>query len=74
MYHTGSVGTIDVTYLGAGSYTPLAFTTGGSERLRISSTGNVSIGNTNNTYKLDVSGDITGRGAFNGFAGATQNL
>ncbi len=31
----------------------------GTERLRISSTGNVSIGNTNNTYKLDVSG--TGR-------------
>jgi len=30
--------------------------TSGSERLRISSTGNVSIGNTNNTYKLDVSG------------------
>jgi hypothetical protein len=35
----------------------LAFGTASSERLRISSTGNVSIGNTNNTYKLDVTGD-----------------
>jgi hypothetical protein len=37
----------------------LGFSTAGSEKLRISSAGNVSIGNTNNTFKLDVSG--TGR-------------
>lgn len=36
----------------------LTYSTNGTERMRISSTGNVSIGNTNNTYKLDVSGDI----------------
>lgn len=35
---------------------PLLFLTNNTERLRISSTGNVSIGNTNNTYKLDVTG------------------
>jgi len=35
---------------------PLAFGTGAAERMRITSSGNVSIGNTNNTYKLDVSG------------------
>jgi hypothetical protein len=34
------------------------FGTNNAERLRISATGNVSIGNTNNTYKLDVSGTI----------------
>ena len=48
----------------AGSYKPLQinsedirFQTGtvSTEKMRISSTGNVSIGNTNNTYKLDVS-------------------
>jgi hypothetical protein len=37
----------------------LAFSTDGSERMRITAAGNVSIGNTNDTYKLDVSG--TGR-------------
>ena len=37
---------------------PLIFGTNNTERLRISSTGNVSIGNTNNTYKLDVSGQL----------------
>ena len=41
---------------GAGNQGNLRVYTSGSERLRISSTGNVSIGNTNNTYKLDVTG------------------
>jgi len=44
-------------YLLAPSTKFMSFYAGGSERLRISSTGNVSIGNTNNTYKLDVTGD-----------------
>jgi hypothetical protein len=37
----------------------LVFATNDTERMRITSAGNVSIGNTNDTYKLDVSG--TGR-------------
>jgi hypothetical protein len=37
----------------------IGFSTAGSEKMRISAAGNVSIGNTNNTFKLDVSG--TGR-------------
>jgi hypothetical protein len=35
---------ISVSYLGAGSYGPLTFGTGGTERMRITSTGNVNIG------------------------------
>lgn len=35
---------------------PMTFVTNGAERFRINSNGTVSIGNTNNTYKLDVSG------------------
>jgi len=50
--------------------TPLTFVYSGdqgvnaSERMRISTSGNVSIGNTNNTYKLDVTGDINISGSF----------
>ena len=36
---------------------PTIFETNGAERMRITSAGNVSIGNTNDTYKLDVTGD-----------------
>jgi hypothetical protein len=41
--------------------------------MRISTSGNISIGNTNNTYKLDVTGDINISGSFriNGTALAT---
>jgi hypothetical protein len=49
------VGNLDAKVGIVGS-TALGFEVNGSERLRISSTGNVSIGNTNNTYKLDVTG------------------
>ena len=38
---------------------PLVLTTNNTERIRVNAAGNVSIGNTNDTYKLDVSG--TGR-------------
>lgn len=34
----------------------MTFNTNNTERLRISSTGNLSIGNTNNTYKLETTG------------------
>jgi hypothetical protein len=42
--------------------TSLVFTTDFSERMRINASGNVSINNTNDTYKLDV----TGTGRFSG--------
>jgi hypothetical protein len=45
------------TYLTLRCNTLIAFQTGGStERMRINASGNVSIGNTNDTYALDVSG------------------
>ena len=39
---------------------PILFYTSNAEKVRINAGGNVSIGNTNNTYKLDVSGAIRG--------------
>lgn len=41
----------------SGNYPPLTFYTGGSERMRITSGGNVGIGTTNPGYKLSVNGD-----------------
>lgn len=38
----------------------LDFDVNAANRLRINSTGNISIGNTNNTYKLDVTGGVRG--------------
>jgi hypothetical protein len=35
-----------------------------TERMRISSNGNISVGNANNTYKLDVTGDINISGTY----------
>jgi hypothetical protein len=43
-------------YLYTGDAIPTLFYNSGTERMRISASGNLSIGNTNNTYKLDVSG------------------
>jgi trimeric autotransporter adhesin len=44
------------------SSTYLSITTQSSEKMRITAAGNVSIGNTNDTYKLDVSGTIRATG------------
>lgn len=46
---TNSLGRIGVSYGSTGSFTPLAFETGGSERMRIDSNGNVQIGKTSNS-------------------------
>jgi hypothetical protein len=38
------------------------------------STGRVGIGTSSPSHRVDVNGDITGRGAFNGYASSTHNL
>ena len=48
---------------------PLRFTTNAIERLRISAGGNISVGNTNDTYKLDVTGTIRATGSIFGDVG-----
>lgn len=66
--------TFGQTYIGVAAYSQwvnssgafvmgLDGASGTTERMRINAGGNVSIGNTNNTYKLDVSGTIRGLGS-----------
>lgn len=49
---------ISSTYKGTSSYVPLWFETNGSPRMAITTGGNVGIGTTSPSYKLDVTGDI----------------
>jgi hypothetical protein len=48
--NTGSLTTLQATYGSTGSYIPLTFNTGGLERMRILSTGNILINDTSSTY------------------------
>jgi hypothetical protein len=54
--HTGSVGTVGVSYGASGSFTPLTFDTSGTERMRIDSSGNVGIGTSSPATKAEISG------------------
>jgi hypothetical protein len=57
-YNDGSVNTIDATFHSTGSYQPLAFVTGGSPRMTITSGGLVGINNTNPNSNLHVTGSV----------------
>jgi len=63
MYNNGTVGSISVTYGTTGPYLPLTFLTGDTERMRIDSSGWVSINNTSRSSgafeNLAVDGWIT---------------
>jgi Chaperone of endosialidase len=60
-YQNASASAIIASITGTGTYTPLTFTTNGSERLRIFTSGGVSIGNTTDpgATNLSVTGSVT---------------
>jgi len=49
---------IQSTVRGTGTYLPMTFNTGGSERVRVDTSGNVGIGTSSPTVKLDVRGNV----------------
>ena len=73
--HDNNRGVIGTEYASGGTgHTALAFESGGSERMRISTSGNISIGSTSAAYNFNVYGASAadGWGAFFGGAGNTK--
>jgi hypothetical protein len=63
MGHDGTVGMLGVSYASTGSYTPLVFQTGGTERARIDSSGNMLVGKT--ATSVSTTGTWIGSGNIN---------
>jgi hypothetical protein len=64
---TGSItGSANDIQMGSITSIPLLFVTNGSERMRVDSSGNLLIGNTNGTEKLTVTGNIRASGVYVG--------
>jgi hypothetical protein len=66
----GSDARFDSGIFGTGTYLPMTFYTGGSERVRIDTSGNVGIGTASPTAKLHV---VSGTGAMSNFVGNNSN-
>ena len=65
LQHTGSIGVIETENAGSGVFTDLTFRTGGTERLRIFSGGDIQIGAAvTGGGKLQVNGNVNINGAF----------
>jgi hypothetical protein len=70
LYNDGTTSNIASTYTSTGSYLPMAFQTGGSERMRIDSSGNVIVGGTSALGNTANRGNIT----LNGTSSALYSL
>jgi hypothetical protein len=55
---------IDSTISGTGTYVPITAYTGGSERMRIDTSGNVGIGTSSPAHRLDVNGQLQAKSQF----------
>jgi hypothetical protein len=69
MVTDGALGRLIVGAIGTGTFLPLTLETGGAERMRINTAGNVGIGTTSITNTLEVNGTIGGT-----WAGATISI
>jgi hypothetical protein len=61
----GMSSALSAAFIGTGGTDPIVFSTAGSEKVRITSGGNVLIGTTTDSgYKLDVNGTVRSTGGF----------